>query len=109
MLQIIFKNFPYKNKEHGVHVWDYDSNTKPLLWSDVRNYIQKSTPIPLYYLEIRDPKNGLSSKIVLDTADDTPVNIDNFKSTYKTKGLCSHIDVWFDIHLNVFGKPILRE
>ena len=111
MLQIIFKNFPYKknNNRHGVHVWNYNSNVKPLLWCDVRDYIKENTNVPMHFLEIRDPKNGLSSKIILNTADNTPVNIDNFKSTYKTKSLCSHIDVWFDIHLNVFGKPILRE
>ena len=63
----------------------------------------------MHFLEIRDPKNGLSSKIILNTADDTPVNIDNFKSTHKTKTDCVHTDVWFDIYLNVFGKPILRE
>ena len=37
MLQIIFKNFPYKhnNNRHGVHVWNYNSTTKPLLWFDI--------------------------------------------------------------------------
>lgn len=107
MLQIIFKNFPYKNNNnrHGVHVWNYNSTTKPLLWSDVRDYIKENTVVPMHFLEIRDPKNGVSSKVVLSTVDDTPVNIDNFCSTYKTINKRSHTDVWFDIHLNLFGKP----
>ena len=49
MLQIIFKNFPYKhnNNRHGVHVWNYNSTVKPLLWSDVRDYIKENTVVPM--------------------------------------------------------------
>ena len=63
MLQIIFKNFPYKNNNnrHGVHV-NYNSTTKPLLWSDVRDYIKENT-VPMHFLEIRDPKMVFHQKL----------------------------------------------
>jgi hypothetical protein len=106
MFQIIFKNFPYTTdteKRSGVHVWTRDSDT-PLLWGHVAQYIKTNTKVPLHYLEIRDPVNGLSSRIILNSDNKTPVVIDNFKSTYNSNSCSEYCDVWFDIYMNVFGK-----
>lgn len=106
MFQIIFKNFPYTTdteKRSGVHVWTRDSDT-PLLWGHVAQYIKTNTKVPLHYLEIRDPVNGLSSKRILNPDDKTPIVIDNFKSTYNSNSCTEYCDVWFDIYMNVFGK-----
>ena len=102
-MQIIFDNFPYLKREHGVHVWTYTDN-KPLLWSDVTNYIKEKTDLPLHYIQIQKNKsNGFPSRIILDTENHSPVNIDNFKSTY-TNGDCEYFDIWFNIQLNFFAK-----
>ena len=75
----------------------------------VRLALMLSSKVIEYPIAMSPRKNGISSKVVLSTVDDTPVNIDNFCSTYKTINKRSHTDVWFDIHLNLFGKPVLRE
>ena len=102
IMQIIFDNFPYLNRAHGVHVWNYTDN-KPLLWSDVTNYINERTNVPLHYLQILDQSNGLSSRITLDAENKSPVNLDHFKSTY-TSGDRKYFDIWFKIYLNLFAK-----
>ena len=103
-MQIIFDNFPYIDRAHGVHVWTY-TDDKPLLWSDVTNYIKERTNVPLHYLQIQKNKsNGFPSRIILDVENHSPVNIEHFKSTY-TNGDRQYFDVWFKIYLNMFAKP----
>ena len=102
-MQIIFDNFPYLHRAHGVHVWNYTDN-KPLLWSDVTNYIKERTNVPLHYLQIQKNKsNGFPSRIILDVENHSPVNIEHFKSTY-TSGDRKYFDIWFKIYLNLFAK-----
>ena len=82
-MQIIFDNFPYLKRASGVHVWTYTDN-KPLLWSDVTNYIKERTNVPLHYLQIRKNKsNGFPSRIILDAENHSPVNLENFKYLLK--------------------------
>ena len=58
---------------------------------------------PLHYIKIRDPEKGLSSRINLDLNNNNLVNLDKFKSTYKS-GQSKIVDVWFQIYLNFFSK-----
>ena len=100
-MQIIFDNFPYSNGNHAAHVWNFDGDE--LRWSDISRYISEKTKVPLHYIKIRDPEKGLSCRINLDLNNNDLVNLDKFKSTYKSEK-SKIVDVWFQIYLNFFSK-----
>ena len=69
----------------------------------INSYINEKTNVPLHYIKIRDPEKGLSCRINLDLNNNNLINLDKFKSTYKS-GKSKIVEIWFQIYLNFFSK-----